>query len=161
MVYASAVVFSIPATALTSKSSHVHQFGLPIENALNWCNVLLANGSLYEDECRNTIGIVLTRGAMAPIGDSKVYVWSNLLVARWFSLQSYRLIPVCELLSHWSAINIALFGLAHMNLPAFLKETGNEHGEEALPFGSMPFEARLRAAFHAGLKSSLAVPRHR
>ena len=68
----------------TNRAMFINSGFQTIENAINWCNVLLANGSLHEDECTNTIGTVLTRGAMAPIGDSKVYVWSNLFVARWF-----------------------------------------------------------------------------
>lgn len=70
--------------------------------------------------------------------------------------------PVCELLSHRSAVNVSLFGLAHMNLPAFLQETDHDHSkeeaivEEVLAFGDMPFEARLQEAFHGALLSKLA-----
>lgn len=43
----------------TNRAMFINSGFQTIENAINWCNVLLANGSVHEDKCKNTIGTVL------------------------------------------------------------------------------------------------------
>ena len=137
----------------------------------NWCNVLLAEGRVLVDGAaavasptlqipNQTLTDALWLGAMRPVirpGEPEAWFeWSNPFVARWFAARPYALPPVGELRGHWSAVNVALCGLAYFDVEGFCLPVSpplSEAALEAMRFGAMPHEQSMVNGVVGGLRS--------